>query len=177
MKKICITLMLVVSFAGCGQNNLPVVRPESVNFPVLSAIGDKISDVYSFSWLNPNGTTGTWKPTKKTLMSFWIYGCASCLPEITAIEEFSKQTKLDIVVVNLNKTKDIPLLSDMINQLDEPLTVTMILDPGSDISRLYGVSTVPDAMVIDGNGRILARQKARIDLDTLVMLEKRSEEE
>lgn len=169
--------MILIFLAGCGERNLPVVKPESVNFPILSAIGDKIGDVYSFSWLNPNGTTGVWKPQKKTLMAFWIYGCASCLPEITAIEEFSKQTKLDIVVVNLNRTKDIPLLSDMVNLLDEPLTVTMILDPGSDIGRLYGVSTVPDAMIIDVDGKILARQKARIDLDTLVMIEKRSEEE
>lgn len=163
--------MVVVILAGCGGSSLPVIRPESVNFPVLSAVGDKIGDVYSFSWLNPNGTTGTWKPERKTLVAFWIYGCASCLPEISAVEEFSKQTKLDIMVVNLNRTKDVPLLADMVGQMEEPLTVTMILDPGSDIGRLFGVSTVPDAMIVDENGKILARQKARIDLDTLVKLE------
>lgn len=163
--------MIIAALVGCGGSSLPVIRPESVNFPVLSAVGDKVGDVYSFSWLNPNGTTGTWNPAKKTLVAFWVYGCASCLPEITAVEEFSKKTKLDIIVVNLNRTKDVPLLVDMINQLEEPLTVTMILDPGSDLGRLFGVSTVPDAIIVDENGKILARQKARIDLDTLVKLE------
>lgn len=175
MKKICITMMTIAVLAGCGGSNLPLIRPESVNLPVLSEVGEKIGDIYGFSWLNPNGTTGSWRPEKKTLLAFWIYGCASCLPEITAVEEFSKQTKLDIMVINLNRTKDIPLLADMLGQLEEPLTVTMVLDPGSDIGRLYGVSTVPDAMIVDENGKILARQKARIDLDTLLKLEKSTE--
>lgn len=177
MKKICIMMMTLFMVVGCGstsqpQSRLPLVKPESVGYPVLSAIGDQIGEIYSFSWLNTNGTVETWKPEKKTLVAFWVYGCAACLPEITALEEFSKSTSLEILVVNLNRTKDIPLLADMLAQLEEPLTVKMILDPGSDIGRLYGVSTVPDAMIVDGSGKILARQKARIDLDTLKKLEK-----
>lgn len=175
MKKNCIMMISMVILAGCGASSLPLIQPQSVNFPVLSAIGDKIGDIHGFSWQNPNGTTESWKPEKNTLVAFWKYGCAACLPEITSIEEFSKETKLDILVVNLNSSKDIPLLSDMLGQLEEPLTVKMILDPGSDIGRLYGVSTVPDSMVVDAGGKILARQKARIDLDTLKKLEKIAE--
>ena len=177
MKKTCINGLIAITIllAGCGGYSLPVISPQSVNFPVVSAIGDQIGEVYGFSWQNPDKTTESWKPANKTLLVFWIYGCSQCLPEIVAVDEFAKNSKLDVVVVNMNKIKDLPLLTDMVAQLDEPLTVKMVLDPTSDLGRMYGVSTVPDAMIVDGSGKILVRQKARIDMDTLLEMEKKSE--
>jgi hypothetical protein len=177
MKKTCISILISATLliVGCGGSTLPAISPQSVNFPVVSAIGDKVGDSYGFSWLNPDNSTGSWKPANKTLLVFWIYGCSQCLPEIVAVEDFSKKSKLDIVVVNMNKIKDLPLLSDMVSQLDEPLTIKMVLDPTSELGGKYGVSTVPDAMIVDGYGKILVRQKARVDLDTLLEMEKKME--
>jgi thiol-disulfide isomerase/thioredoxin len=179
MKKTCIMSLIsvmVILAAGCGSSsNLPAISPKTVNFPVVNEIGQSVGDVVTFGWENPDGTTQTWQPQKKTLVAFWIYGCASCLPEIQAVDEFSRESKLDILVINMNRVKDLPLLNDMINQLEEPLTVGMILDPSSDLGRKFGVATVPDAMVIDESGKIMSRQKGRIDLDVLRELENKSE--
>ena len=177
MKKICIKSIIAITFllAGCGGSSLPAISPQSVNFPVVSNIGDQVGEVYGFSWQNPDGTTESWKPANKTLLVFWIYGCSQCLPEIVAADEFARNSKLDVVVVNMNKIKDLTLLSDMVAQLDEPLTVKMVLDPTSELGHMYGVSTVPDAMIVDGSGKILVRQKARIDMDTLLEMERKSE--
>ncbi len=176
MKKTCImSLTLAIILTGCGGTGLPAINPKTVDLPVVSAVGEKVGEAVTFSWENPDGTTETWKPERKTLLTFWVYGCSSCLPEFTAVQEFARQSKLDILVVNLNKVKDISLLAEMLTLLDEPPTVKIVLDPTSVVGKEFGVQTVPDAMIIDGNGRILVRQKARVDLQTLVEMEKESE--
>jgi thiol-disulfide isomerase/thioredoxin len=181
MKKICImSLTIATILAGCGgsavpSQKLPAISPTTVGMPVVNGIGDPIGEIFGFSWENPDGTTGSWKPARNTLVAFWVYGCAACLPEIQAVEEFSRTSKLEIVVVNLNRLKDINLVIEMLNSLKEPLTVQMVLDPTSDVGKLFGVQTVPDAMIVDAGGKILARKKGRVDLQTLLELEKKSE--
>lgn len=176
MKKTCITsLMIATILTGCGGTGLPAISPKTVDLPVVSAVGEKFGEAVAFSWENPDGTTESWKPERKTLLTFWVYGCSACLPEFQAVQEFAKQSKLDILVVNLNKVKDLSLLAQMLTLLEEPPTVKIVLDPTSVVGKEFGVQTVPDAMIIDGNGKILVRQKARVDLKILMEMEKESE--
>jgi len=48
------------------------------------------------------------------------------------------------------------------------LTVPVVLDPTSAVAREYSVSTIPDFMLVDQNGKITGRKKGGIDIDKLL---------
>lgn len=165
--KITILVLTAIILASCGSSSLPAANPESVGMPVVSEIGEKFGDATAFTWTDVGGAKETFGPVEKqTILVFWKYGCSSCIEEIQAIQTVSDEYKVPILTVCINPVDTLNSVVAILGSLG--LTVPVVLDPTSAVAREYGVSTIPDLMLVDQNGKITGRKKGGVDIDRLL---------
>jgi peroxiredoxin len=89
---------------------------------------------------------------KVVLVNFWATWCPSCKEEKTSLQKLS------------NMTRDKPnfvILTILFNDTDrraiqfmkkKSLTLTLLLDSKQEVSKIYGVTGVPETYIIDKKG-------------------------
>ncbi len=176
MKNIFLFGLVAVLLAGCGGAKLPAVDPQTLGMPVVSEIGDKFGDAVSFTWMTPEGTKESFaKGGKTTIVAFWKYSCASCLEEAETVNAVYEEYKFPILVVCINTPDTLNSVVSVLSGIG--MKAPVVFDPGSDLARAYGVSTIPDIMLINGEGKILKRKKAGITVDHLLEMIEFAEKE
>ncbi|HOO97439.1 MAG TPA: TlpA disulfide reductase family protein [Caldisericia bacterium] len=170
MKKLSVVVIVVLLLIiGCSSaSKLPAVSPIDINMSVLNGIGESYGDITTFTWENPDGTTGEFKPVENTLLVFWRYNCEVCTNEISAIQEYYKETGASIVLISMNDLDTIEYCIDCFDRKEA--TFPIVADPTQELTKYYDISTIPDSMVVDGNGKILARKKATLYREVLEKL-------
>lgn len=108
--------------------------------------------------LGRNGTNVTVaaEPGKVTLLHFWATWCGPCRYELPSFVAFAKANagpRLRWVAVANDPT---------FGEVDEHLrstgiTMDTLLDPRGDVMRKWQVDSIPTTIVLDGDGRELAR--------------------
>jgi peroxiredoxin len=108
------------------------------------------------------------------LIDFWATYCAPCLAEMGAFQTLhAKYASQGLRLVAVSQ--DQPQTAARVRSLAKGrgLTFTIVLDPDQEAYRLYGVSALPTAVLIDRQGRIAWRREGyqpgdEADLETRI---------
>ena len=171
MKNVTLMILTVAIMAGCGGSSgakLPAIDPVSIGMPVVSELGEKLGDVTSFSWTNPDGTKETFgvSDKKARIVVMWRYGCSACIEEIQTIQNFTDEYKeIPFITVCLNSEDTLNSVISVLENLN--LTTPIVLDPTMDLAKAWGTTTPPETFLIDGQGKVQKRKKATISTDIL----------
>ncbi len=90
------------------------------------------------------------------LLNFWATWCVPCLKEMPDLEKAYQQMgskKLIVLAVGMGEDKS----SSLKFAEKHGLTFPMVADPKMDITRLYGVKSIPVTYLIDPYGVIIGR--------------------
>lgn len=119
-------------------------------------IGNQAPDFILKSINNKNVQLSSFRGKKSVVVNFWATWCPPCREEMPAFEEIfvRNKDKLEILGVNLQESER--AINNFIK--DIPVTFTLLLDPNSEVKKLYNVFTQPVTYFIDKNG-IIADKK------------------
>lgn len=137
MKRICISLLAVLSVLGCFAA-LPEVTLRDID-------GNEIlvSDL---------GTNG-----KPVIISFFATWCKPCMRELKAIDElyvdWQEETGVEMYIVSIDQGQDILKVAPLVygNGWD----YKVLLDPNGTLKRAMNVQNVPHLFVMDSKGKIV----------------------
>ena len=140
---LCFLFVVVFSLSGCSQKEPPAVGVVPPKFTLLDLKGDKITV--------PDDFKG-----KVVIIRFWIDTCKSCakeMPEINKTYNKFKDRGLAVLAVNAGQSREAA------ETFGSKLSITypILLDPGSKITKQYGVKAVPFTFVINKKGIITKR--------------------
>lgn len=110
------------------------------------------------------------------VLNFWASWCPPCRAEMPMLEGFAQGEKLgdaSFWAVNaVNTEKSVRAGRDWLTEND--MTVPMLLDASGHASHAYGVSALPTTVVLDAQGRLVARKTGAISRSWLIRALKES---
>ncbi|HXW67992.1 MAG TPA: redoxin domain-containing protein [Dissulfurispiraceae bacterium] len=133
--------LLVGLFHGCSDQK--VVLRVGQTAPAFS-----LADIDGKTWKFPEDLKG-----KVVAIRFWADWCKSCAEEMPVIEKTYDKYKdqgLVILAVNIGQERD--AVVKFINGIK--ISYTVLLDPGTLVTKRYGVTGLPITFIIDRNGII-----------------------
>ncbi|MCX7823524.1 MAG: TlpA family protein disulfide reductase [Syntrophobacterales bacterium] len=101
-------------------------------------------------------TLSEFRNSKYVLLYFWASWCPTCLETRPQLEAFRKNTpsdRLEVLAINIGDGDSIDSIKKL--QMKYPLSVPVLFDEGSKVSRSYGVRGVPFFVLIDPEGKIV----------------------
>jgi peroxiredoxin len=122
-----------------------------------------------FSAITPEGQTVSLRDflgKGYLLLDFWASWCGPCRkenPNIVAAYGDYKDHDFDILAVSLDKTREAWLQGIEQDHLDYH-HVSELKFWNSDIARLYGIRSIPSNLLLDKNGKIIAKNLRGNDL-------------
>ncbi|MCI1821661.1 MAG: TlpA family protein disulfide reductase [Megasphaera sp.] len=166
MKKIivfCIAVILSASIMGCAAQESP--SKESSNSQRQTAANttvDKTAPDLQLKTLD--GKSISLKQLyqdKPVYLNFWASWCPPCVQEMPHIQRLQKQygSKIHFVAVTVDENS-----SDAADFIQKN-SITMPIYTGDlkAITQEYGVSAIPVSIIIDTNGKILAKRVGGMD--------------
>jgi thiol-disulfide isomerase/thioredoxin len=90
------------------------------------------------------------------LINFWATWCAPCraeMPTLEALYQTYKDRGLEILAVSSDR-QGAPLVLPLMMQYR--LSFPVLLDPSGEVTRLYGVASLPTTYVLDRAGRLVS---------------------
>lgn len=89
------------------------------------------------------------------LVNFWASWCAECRPEMPMFERLHRDFATQgLTVLGINFREDMPRIQGYAKELN--LTFPLLLDPGGEIFRSYGVIGLPTTFLVGRDGRPVA---------------------
>ena len=133
------------------RNRVILFSPTSSN-PKITEAGDFILNSINGEKVQLSSFRGN----KSVVVNFWATWCPPCREEMPAFEEIfaMNRDKLEILGVNLQESER--AINNFVK--DIPVTFTLLLDPNSEIKKLYNVFTQPVTYFINKDG-IIADKK------------------
>jgi peroxiredoxin len=107
---------------------------------------------------------------KVVLVDFWATWCAPCvyeLPKVQKMYEKYHEKGLEVIGISLDKSQDV--LKNFVK--DRNIPWPQFCDAkfwDNKLAQKYGIKTIPATFLLDGQGRILARDLRGDDLDAAI---------
>ena len=155
-----ILIVLIIGIILIVQNPFPkkeaVPRELQDNEDTGLDIGNHAPDFILQSVNGNNVQLSYFRGKKAVVINFWATWCPPCREEMPAFEEIFARNKdrLEILGVNLQESER--AINNFVK--DIPVTFTLLLDPNSEIKKLYNVFTQPVTYFINKDG-IIADKK------------------
>ncbi len=146
MKRIAIMLMAMVLAIPAMFAELPSVQLKDVN-----------GNTVNTAELSNDG--------KPMIISFWATWCKPCKRELKAINEvypdWQDETGVKLIAVSIDEAQNIQKVKPLVDGMGWEYDV--LLDPNGEFKRQMGVTDVPHAFIVDGQGNIVWNHKGYVD--------------
>lgn len=87
------------------------------------------------------------------MINFWATWCGPCREEMPHLEALHRRySSLGFRLLGVNVEEDTKNMSRFL--ADTPVTFEILLDPASDVSKLYDVVAMPSTVMVDRNGQM-----------------------
>ena len=87
------------------------------------------------------------------MLNFWATWCGPCQQEMPLLEQMYRKYKpAGFTLVGLNVDKEAPPVKALLAR--KPVSFPVLLDPASQVSKLYHVDEMPSTVLIDRKGNI-----------------------
>ncbi len=134
MKKIIPLLLLLVSFIGFSQSEMPKIELTTVDGTTISS-----KDLS--------------KEDNVIVVSLWATWCVPCLKELDAISEiypdWQAETGVELFAVSVDDSRTVKRVKPLIN--GKGWDYTVLLDTNNDFKRALGAATVPLTLLVKNN--------------------------
>lgn len=138
--RVVLFIFIFISITNIAQEQLEGTAP---NFELENLEGD-VSELYEYVGKGP------------VLLSFWATWCKPCVEELKAYNRIYKEYKeqgFTLIAISVDSERSISKVKPYISSMGYDFTV--LLDPNSDVARLYYARQVPFTVMIDIDGNIL----------------------
>lgn len=146
MKKILLTLVMMVGICCFAQAQIPSVTLKSIDGKTVKT--DTLS----------NGG-------KPFIIDFFATWCKPCNRELTAIadvyEDWQKETGVKVIAVSIDQAQNINKVKPLVDNHGWPYEV--LLDPNGEFKRALGVQMIPYTLIVDGKGKIVYKHNGYTD--------------
>lgn len=136
-----ITLFLIPLLSGCGDEPRHLSRGDPApGFTAETLSGGRLT--------LPADTRG-----QIVALRFWADWCAFCEEEMNTIEPLYQELNgrgLEVLAVNVDQQRE--RVQRFVDGLE--ISYPVLLDPGADITRMYGIVGIPATLFIDRQGRV-----------------------
>ena len=96
------------------------------------------------------------------VVNFWATWCAPCREEMPALESLRTELAGEVIVMAIatgrNRMEDIERFNS-----EMEITIPVLLDPRGEMASDYGVLGLPTTVILDGEGREIARLTGAAD--------------
>jgi len=95
---------------------------------------------------------------KVVLLNFWATWCPPCRREMPSLERLHQKLKdKDLVILALNQMEDVDQIFIFTGEIGVDMTIPILFDKDSSVSRAYGVMGLPTTYLIDKKGNVRFR--------------------
>jgi cytochrome c biogenesis protein CcmG/thiol:disulfide interchange protein DsbE len=163
-----ILLTLVVGVAWIWVNRVPSGGTSSPdNLPPAPAIGHPAPD-FVLSTLNSGEFQLSAQQGQPVVLNFWATWCPPCRAELPELKSASERYAGEISIIGVNQAESPATVAKFAQQLGLMFPVPM--DQRGDVSRAYGVRSLPTTFFIDRDGVIREIQNGPVTEATLAQL-------
>ncbi|MGE1062510.1 TlpA disulfide reductase family protein [Megasphaera paucivorans] len=166
MKKIivfCIAVMLSTSIMGCAaQESSPKEGNNSQHQTAVNTKADEKAPNLQLKTLDGKKTSvKQLYQDKPVYLNFWASWCPPCVQEMPHIEHLQKEygSKLHFVAVTVDENPSDAAYFIKKNSITMPVYTGDL----KAITQQYGVSAIPVSIIIDTNGKIIAKRVGGMD--------------
>lgn len=146
MKKIAMLMMAAVMAIPAMFAELPSVQLKDVN-----------GNTVNTAEISNDG--------KPVVISFWATWCKPCKRELKAIHEvypdWQEETGMKLIAVSIDEAQNVQKVKPLVDGMGWEYDV--LLDPNGEFKRQMGVTDVPHAFIIDGQGNVVWSHKGYVD--------------
>ena len=134
MKKLSIALILLVSFAGFAQEELPNVSLETMEGKNTTIQKETAQD-------------------NVVIVSLWATWCVPCIKELDAISDvytdWQDETNVSLIAVSVDDARTVKRVKPLVN--GKGWDYEILLDTNNNLKRALGAATVPLTVIIKDN--------------------------
>lgn len=146
MKKIAMLLLAALLSIPAMMAELPSVQLKDIN-------GNTVNTAEISNDGNP------------VIISFWATWCKPCKRELKAIHEvypdWQDETGVKLIAVSIDEAQNVQKVKPLVDGFGWEYEV--LLDPNGEFKRQMGVTDVPHAFIIDGEGNVVYNHKGYVD--------------
>lgn len=134
MKRLVFFCLIILSFSGYAQNELPKIDLKTLDGKTFNS-----KDI-----AREDGVT---------IISLWATWCVPCLKELDAIsevyEDWQAESNVELYAVSVDDSRTVKRVKPLIN--GKGWDYTILLDTNNDFQRALGAATVPMTLLVKDN--------------------------
>ena len=101
-------------------------------------------------WVNTPSTNADFLKGKVVLVNFWATWCPPCIEELPSIQNlWASLSREDFEVVAVNVGENLKQVQNFLDRFDPTLDFAIVLDPNTEIYKLWKVSPLPTTYIVD----------------------------